>query len=161
MNKEIYALEEYEYGTSPTIFLAGPTPRDNNAVSWRPEMIECLRKHKFEGDIFIPEQKGDYLAYEYPKQISWETTFLNRANCILFWIPRKLPHMPAFTTNIEFGEWLHSEKITLGYPEWAEKINYIMVRAQDNKIPIFHTMDELAQHTIKLTSTRFNNHYNK
>lgn len=149
MNKEIYALEDYDSNDSPTIFLAGPTPRDNNAISWRPDMIKSLRENGFDGDIFIPEQKGDYIAYDYPLQIAWEAKYLRMANVILFWIPRELKYMPAFTTNIEFGEFLHSGKITLGFPTWAEKMDYIEERAENNNIPIFYTMDELAKHTIE------------
>ena len=38
----------------------------------------------------------------------WERIALTDATVILFWVPRKLPDMAAFTTNVEFGYWLHS-----------------------------------------------------
>ncbi len=150
MNKEIYALELYTADNSNTVFLAGPTPRDNNAISWRPDMIKQLRNFGFDGDIFIPEQKGDYLAYEYPNQIQWEYDFLKMAKIILFWIPRELNNMPAFTTNIEFGEYLHSGKIVLGFPDWASKMDYIEHRAKMHQIPIFKSMEEIAKYTADL-----------
>jgi hypothetical protein len=39
----------------------------------------------------------------------WEREGLIKASVIFFWIPRGLPDMPAFTTNVEFGYWLHSK----------------------------------------------------
>ena len=39
----------------------------------------------------------------------WDREGLIKASVIFFWIPRGLPDMPAFTTNVEFGYWLHSK----------------------------------------------------
>lgn len=33
--------------------------------------------------------------------------------------------MPAFTTNVEFGYWLHTGKVVYGRPDGAEKIKYL------------------------------------
>ena len=55
----------------------------------------------------------------------WERVALTRATVILFWIPRKLPDMAAFTTNVEFGYWLHSGKVIYGRPDDASKIKYL------------------------------------
>lgn len=58
---------------------------------------------------------------------------LTNATVILFWIPRKLPDMPGFTTNVEFGYWLHSKKVIYGrlndatktkYLDWLYKLDY-------------------------------------
>ena len=55
----------------------------------------------------------------------WEREALTEATIIVFWIPRHLPDMPAFTTNVEFGYWLHSRKILYDRPNDAEKIKYL------------------------------------
>lgn len=149
MNKEIYALEKYTSDGSPTIFLAGPTPRDHSSPSWRPNMINALRESGFNGDIFIPEKEGDYLSYEHSTQVHWEVKHLNLATLIVFWIPRSIPSMPGFTTNIEFGEFMHSGKILLGYPEEAEKMKYFKVRAEMHNIPIVHTIEGITQYIKK------------
>lgn len=148
MNRDIYALEDCVEDNSPSIFLAGPTPRDCSSASWRPEVIQKLRDLKYEGDIFIPEKRGDYLSYEYGSHTEWEVKHLNKATVILFWIPRNLETMPAFTTNIEFGEFMHSGKIVLGYPEWADKMRYLKIRADMHSIPVYHTIEDTAKYAI-------------
>ena len=55
----------------------------------------------------------------------WEREALINATVILFWVPRKLPDMSAFTTNVEFGYWLHSGKVVYGRPNDASKIKYL------------------------------------
>lgn len=148
MQQEIYALEKIE-STGHSVFLAGPTPRDLSIQSWRPEMIKTLRECGYTGDIFIPEKRGNYLDYEYVTNTYWEVEHLNKATKIIFWIPREISKMPAFTTNIEFGEFMHSGKIILAFPPEAEKMRYLEVRAQMHNIPIFHTMKDVAEYLIK------------
>lgn len=145
MNKEIYALENTAI-EGFSVFLAGPTPRNKNVPSWRPDMIKALREKGYDGDILIPEKRGDWLDYDYETQTRWEVEHLNAANLIAFWIPRSIPDMPAFTTNIEFGEFMHSGKIVLGYPEGAEKMRYLKVRADMHSIIVIHNMEELAEY---------------
>lgn len=158
MNQEIYALENQNDNECQSIFLAGPTPRDHSSPSWRPDMIKILRDAGFEGDIFIPEKRGNYLDYEYGTHTRWEVEHLNKATLILFWVPREKNAMPAFTTNIEFGEFLHSGKIVLGYPEWAERMRYLKERCIMHDIPHFHTMEEVANCAIKESNFLFNLH---
>ncbi len=55
----------------------------------------------------------------------WERIALTEVTTIVFWIPRHLPDMPAFTTNVEFGYWLHTRKVVYGRPDNAEKIKYL------------------------------------
>lgn len=38
-----------------SIFLAGPTPRENNDVSWRVEACKILEDNGFDGIVYIPE----------------------------------------------------------------------------------------------------------
>ena len=147
MNKEIYAQEDIVV-EGYSVFLAGPTPRESSTPSWRPNMIKTIREKGFQGDILIPEKRGNYLDYEYVVQTKWEVKYLNIASKILFWIPREIDKMPGFTTNIEFGEFMHSGKIVLGYPEGAAKMRYLQVRAEMHDIPVRRTMDEIANFII-------------
>lgn len=103
-----------------SIFLAGPTPRSNIVKSWRPKAIELFSDLGFAGTIFIPElRSGPSSEFEYDKQIDWEHEALEKADVILFWIPRNLVNMPGFTTNIEFGYWLakNPKKLIVGSPD--------------------------------------------
>lgn len=43
----------------------------------------------------------------------------------MFWIPRSFPDMPAFTTNVEFGEWYKEDKTFYGRPNNSRKNRYL------------------------------------
>ena len=74
---------------------------------------------------------------------------MNVSNVISFWIPRKLPEMPAFTTNIEFGYWLKSGKIIYGRPNNAEKIRYLdWIYKEELKLEPLSNLYDLMQKSI-------------
>ena len=62
---------------------------------------------------------------------------LLNASIIVFWVPRVLPDMPVFTTNVEFGYWLHTGKVLYGRPEGAKKTKYLdwLYKTDTNKEP--------------------------
>jgi len=108
-----------------SIFLAGPTPRGKDSISWRKEACDILEKKGFDGVVYVPEYSSWKPKESYIDQAMWEREALTEATIIVFWIPRYLPDMPAFTTNVEFGYWLHSKKVLYGRPDSAEKIKYL------------------------------------
>lgn len=108
-----------------SIFLAGPTPRGKNVVSWRTEACKILDKMGFDGVVYVPEYSTWKPKEDYVDQAMWERKALTNATVIAFWIPRELPNMPAFTTNVEFGYWLHSGKVVYGRPDSASKVKYL------------------------------------
>lgn len=134
--------------SGPSIFLAGPTPRNTNASSWRPDFIKALQKTGFKGTVLIPETKIYNPNHDYDTQIEWEDEGLTKADMIAFWVPRELKEMPAFTTNVEFGEFLKSGKSILGYPKEAEKMRYLHAKAIKYNIPIFHDMNQMCAYIV-------------
>jgi hypothetical protein len=128
------------------VFLAGPTPRDISVKSWRPEFIEALRAKGFKGSVIAPENRVLGSPYDFDTQVPWEVEGLNTANLIAYWIPRQLDTMPAFTTNIEFGEFMHSEKIAVGFPPDSVNNRYIGKRCEMHEIPLFQTIEGLVAH---------------
>lgn len=82
--KVIYARERLK----PSIFLAGPTPRDQETKSWRPKALKLLKKYEFEGTIYVPEDRGLIAQSNYDAQIQWEWMALEASTVIAFWIPR-------------------------------------------------------------------------
>lgn len=52
--------------------------------------------------------------------------------------------MPAFTTNVEFGYWLHTGKILYGRPDDARKIKYLdwLYETNMNSKP-YNSLEEL------------------
>lgn len=109
------------------IFLAGPTPRDKNVQSWRPDAIKILEKYNYQGNVFIPERHDKMYKLDYIDQVEWERFGLAISSYILFWVPRQFPHMPAFTTNVEFGYYIakNPNKVYYGRPDNSPKNKYL------------------------------------
>lgn len=148
-------------GIAPvSLFLAGPTPRDETTPSWRPQALEILSSLNFTDTVMVPEdeQWGLSRNVNYEKQTLWEIAALGRAAAIVFWVPRELASMPAFTTNTEFGfcAALAPERTVFGAPPGAEKVKYQKQLAQEinflleafnrpqteEPIPVFSTLEE-------------------
>lgn len=135
--KLVYSYQKAPEIYSKSIFLAGPTPRDAETSSWRPDAIEELRRQGYNGVVFIPEPEGT-ANFDYDSQVEWEKTHLALADIILFWIPRNLQNMPAFTTNVEFGTWIDSGKVVYGRPDNSPKNRYLDWIYEDHKLGTPH-----------------------
>ncbi|MFO0625219.1 MAG: nucleoside 2-deoxyribosyltransferase domain-containing protein [Polyangiales bacterium] len=120
----IYAHTALPTRCLASIFLAGPTPRAAPTPSWRPEALALLRARGFEGTVFVPEPEDGRFRDDYDAQVAWETAALARADCVLFWVPRDLDAMPAFTTNDEWGHLKDSGRVVFGAPPEAAKVRY-------------------------------------
>lgn len=151
-------LEEMAPQNTNSIFLAGPCIRSKHYglfPHWRDIAIEYFEKQGFDGDIFSPEP---FCVMGYHSQILWEMAHLKAARVILFWIPRELNILPAFTSNIEYGEWMRSGKVVLGYPENAVKMGYLTFKAEQYDIPVTDTLEKTVDESIDLANRIFTNH---
>lgn len=138
---DVYTTTEYIPDDSDGIFLAGPTVRDQETINgWRLEAIDLFSKIDFEYDLYVPEFcRGQPLYWTYERQVMWELKALQKARIILFWIPRS-NELPARTTNIEFGEYINSNKIVVGCPDSAIHMEYIRSRCKFNGIPVHNEL---------------------
>jgi len=128
----VYAPHEPPDTVTKSVFLMGPTPRvATGGDSWRPAMIEALERAGFDGVVFVPETEDKNWKHSYTDQIDWEQKYLYQCDRILAWIPRDLETMPAFTTNVEFGEFVASGKLLYGRPEGAPKTRYLDALYED------------------------------
>ena len=136
-----------------SIFLAGPTPRGENIKSWRVEACKIIEELGFDGIVYVPEYSTLKPKADYVDQAQWERDALSNASVITFWIPRTLPDMPAFTTNVEFGYWLHTGKILYGRPDNAKKIKYLdwLYKTDMNKEP-YTNLEELLKGSVELAN---------
>lgn len=138
-----------------SIFLAGPTPRSLEVETWRKEAIKILEELGFDGIVYVPEREFDDRTFNYDNQVWWEREALHNANTIVFWIPRTIPSMPAFTTNVEFGYWIskNSEKVLYGRPDESEKNRYIdwLYQTETGKKPI-NNLRDLLKGAIMMTN---------
>lgn len=112
-------------GATPSLFLAGPTPRDATVRSWRLDAIAVLRQLNFAGTVLIPERRDWQAQFDYLDQVEWEYAGLEGASVIAFWIPRDLRTLPGFTTNVEFGRYVGSGRVVYGRPDDAPNNRYL------------------------------------
>lgn len=133
-----------------SIFLAGPTPRDEKIEPWRTTACSILKELGFDGIVYVPEYSTWKPKEDYVDQAMWEREALTAASIIIFWIPRKLPEMPGFTTNVEFGYWLHSGKVLYGHPEGSPKTKYLdwLYRLDYQKEP-FDNLQSLLKESVQ------------
>lgn len=142
------------------IFLAGPTRRTYThpcVDDWRYYMRSALQTVGCPDSmlLYIPEpESGNWDDCHYLSQVEWEFAAMYLASVILFWIPRNMQlGMLGLTTNVEFGFWLRSGKVILGYPENAEHVYYLawLLEKETGRIP-FKTMEDAAIAAIKMAS---------
>lgn len=132
----IYALEPLPATVTRSLFLAGPTPRVGKdgrptAPSWRPAALAYLAARGYDGVVIVPEDRAGEWLHNYDHQVDWECEMRRAADIILFWVPRELQDMPAFTTNIEFGEDYDSGRTLYGRPPGTPKCGYLDKRYRD------------------------------
>lgn len=157
----IFATDPIPTRIIHSLFLAGPSPRAKDVHDWRVEALAILEKLNFTGTVFIPIPRGKFYgedddpSWTYLNQINWECEARAVADKIIFWLDRNIEgKMPGFTTNVEFGEDLHSGKMIYGRPQKAEKNRYLDKRYLENLAnpknkngEIFNDLEEMLIYT--------------
>lgn len=152
--KILYAHEFLEEIPAQSIFLAGPSPRDVNHYNWRPEALQILESIDFSGTVFVPLPRSGEWPNDYNAQIEWELKHLEIASVVAFWVPRDLEILPAFTTNVEFGMYLKSGKIVLGFPKGAPKMSYMKYVAEKYQVSVSNTLEDTMRRAVTLVQVR-------
>ncbi|HBO99895.1 MAG: hypothetical protein A2042_01645 [Candidatus Schekmanbacteria bacterium GWA2_38_11] len=137
----VYSTDPLPTAFKQSLFLAGPTSRTSDVVSWRLEALRILEEQGYEGVVFVPEPRDEKWP-SFEDQVRWEDEALNRSDIILFWIPRNMKTLPGLTTNIEFGRWERSGKVVLGFPPESDHNRYLSFYADRLFIPQNHTLSE-------------------
>ncbi|TDD76811.1 NUDIX hydrolase [Actinomadura darangshiensis] len=133
----VYAREEPPDHWDAAVFLAGPTPRSPEVAPWRPDAVAELRASWQAGRlaVFVPEPRHDRYA-DYDGQVEWEERCLHLADEVVFWVPRDIETMPAFTTNVEWGMWHDSGRVVFGAPPDAPRNRYLLHYAAKSGVPV-------------------------
>lgn len=145
----------------PSIFLAGPTPRDKIVASWRLDATRLFAEWNFKGQILIPERHNWTDNFDYLQQVEWERAGLERATVITFWVPSDPIYLPALTTRVEFGGYVMSspDRCIYGRPKDAHKTAYLdwWYNHYTGRSP-FRTLEETLEaavaHAFLLRNTR-------
>jgi len=156
--KVIYSDEpNFTDSSVKSLFLAGPTPRDKDTPSWRPNAISILEKLNFDGIVLVPERKDWSVKFAYDDQIEWEKSGISACTAIVFWVPRKFPSMKALTTNVEFGYWIVKKPTQLFYsrPDDAEQVRYLdhMYAAETGRIAK-NTLEGVLEEAVTYCSNK-------
>lgn len=149
--KVVYVGERSE-SSGPSIFLAGPSPRKEKDFHWRPEALRFLEEFGFDGQVFVPLKSNGAWLGDFKDQCNWELDHLEKATVIAFWVPRKIEGLPGFTTNVEFGLYVKSGKVVLGYPSEAEKMRYLRLLARRYDVSVFSDLEETMIEAISMAS---------
>ncbi|OPZ79296.1 MAG: hypothetical protein BWY78_00132 [Alphaproteobacteria bacterium ADurb.Bin438] len=150
--KKVFYVDGIPNEITKSIFLAGPTPRNGACKSWRQDAIRILEEKGYDGTVIIPEAKdftGNYDNLEYQGIIDFERARLNLCDVILFWVPRS-DLLPAFTTNIEYGNFIKTGKIVIGAPKDAPKTGYLRYMASERNMPFFDSLEDTINETLKV-----------
>src|SRR5574344_929634 len=129
------------------IFLAGPCPRKDFKDDWRQEAIDILKKYCFDGIVLNPTNPH-FDTVDLTKQTEWEYEAMKKASAIIFWIPRTKEH-PAFTTNLELGQWWGKKGVFVGYPKDSIKNEYIGVRMNMMKQKVYDNLDDICYAAVE------------
>ena len=124
----VYSGDSYQK-LKKSIFLAGPTPRDKDVLSWRGEAIELFLKHGFDGTLVIPEEmnKPYYENENNYEEIKWDLKALMDSDVVMMWMPRG-SDMLGLSSNVEFGYLLNKGNMIYGRPNEAfrcELLDYL------------------------------------
>ena len=150
----VYTNEDAPEVVTKSIFLAGPSPRKSTDPNWRAEAFELLEAAGYDGVVYAPIWRDgppddSDKPFDYDGQVAWETKYLNQADVIVFWVPRNMKTLPAFTTNVEFGMWYQSGKVVLGFPDDAPKMTFLYKKGEEEGIESFGTLDATLNAAIR------------
>jgi hypothetical protein len=136
---------------SRSIFLAGPTARKGQTLTWRQDAINYFGDITQHVSLIVPELRDGAMREDYNHVIEWEHRYLHLCKCILFWVPWSIENkIYGFTTNVEFGYWMATDanKVFYGRPNDSDNNRYLdsMYRANKDQEP-FTDLEQLVQKT--------------
>lgn len=155
VNPDVPTYEQLKANMNNCIFLAGPCPRKDYSNDWRYKAYDILEKLGFKGNVLTPtndrfqELRNKYGNESLKFQTDWEYEAMKKASVIVFWVDRHIDAgFPAFTTNIEFGDWYNKEGVLVGFPDDAEKNEYLKVRLERENITYWNNLEELLKAAV-------------
>jgi hypothetical protein len=163
--KSLYYDDPLEPPMLQSIFLAGPTARDAR-TAWRLEALAMFEARGFRGTAILPEFRDGTFDARVPARfgappsplpsmratsfniLAWETTGIEHASVVLFWMPFALDSgpdsLPGFTTRAEVSRELARDatRLALGMPAGALSGGHIRYHAFRAGVPIAASLAE-------------------
>lgn len=147
----VYAAEEAPASFEKSIFLAGPSPRSDAHLNWRPDALKLLEEMGYDGVVFVPLPRDGKWNCGFDHQVEWEKKHLDMSDVVVFWVPRDMQVAPALTTNVEFGMYYDAGKTVLGYPPEAYNMRYLAHRARLEGVPVESTLQNTLLQALERT----------
>lgn len=156
MDPDKDTLGQLASGLNNSIFLAGPCPREDYNNDWRNEAFKILSDLGFKGNVITPtnsrfqELRSKYGNEALRQQTLWENEAMKKASALVFWVDRHIKDgFPALTTNIEFGDWYNKEGVYVGFPDGADKNEYLKCRMDMAKRPYYTDLREMLTAVVQ------------
>lgn len=156
MDPDSDTLGQLSANLNNSIFLAGPCPREDYNNDWRNEAFEILSDLGFQGNVITPtnarfkELREKYGNEALKQQTLWENEAMKKASALVFWVDRHIKDgFPALTTNVEFGDWYNKEGVYVGFPEGADKNEYLKCRMDMAKKPYYTDLREMLTAVVQ------------
>lgn len=144
----VWALNEPPESYTKSIFLAGPSPRQQDQSNWRADALSILDRMGYDGVVYVPLPESGIWTRDYESQVTWEVKNLNRADQIVFWVPRS-ESLPGLTTNVEYGRYFDSGRAVLGFPDTATSMRYLAHIGQISGVPQYGSLEETLAEAVR------------
>ncbi|MGC4119591.1 MAG: hypothetical protein QM765_34470 [Myxococcales bacterium] len=171
-------LEALRSAPAPSIFLAGPTSRGVRRTAWRAQALELLQRGGYPGSVILPEFRDGLFDERAPQRfgagqspvpsmrtvsfnvLTWETTGLEAASRVLFWMPfcvkdeEDPESLPGFTTRAEVARELQRSpgRLVLGMPPGALSSSHIRYHAHHSGLRIWETLEQTVAAALAATA---------
>ncbi len=135
-----------------SIFLAGPCPRFDYHEDWRYAAFDILEELGFKGTVITPTNDNySEMERHQPEalraQTQWERTMMHLCSALVFWVPR-CEKWPAFTTNVEFGEWYKKRGVYFGFPDDAIRMKYMSLKFAEQKKTCYNDLKKMLSDVV-------------
>lgn len=154
VNPDMTFKEQFARNMNNSIFLAGPCPRVDYSQDWRFEAFDILKELGFNGNVITPTNTNfHFQAVRFKdndaalfNQTQWEYEAMKKSSAIVFWVDRHVEKgFPAFTTNIEFGDWHDKQGVYCGFPDDGERNSYLKARLKMKNIKYYNNLREMLK----------------
>lgn len=82
---------------------------------------------------------------------------MKKCSALVFWVDRHIEAgFPAFTTNIEFGDWYNKPGVYCGFPDDAEKNDYLKLRLEQEKIEYWTDLEQMLTAVVNKLNSKSN-----
>ena len=139
----------------PLVFLAGPI---QGASNWQSQVIKIFSDYNDVISVTIANPRRDKLdktEFNYDAQVNWESKYLDKADIIMFWLPKPAEIIEgrsyAQTSRFELGEWFgkNPDRLVVGIEEGFDGERYIRKKLNDINITVYSSFKDTIKEVLR------------